>query len=118
MTRSTPDRSTPPTTIMPIFIGVRCSTRASLACALRASTRASLAIAMSPVVSIILPTYDRLPLLREAVGSVLAQTVTDWELIVVDDGSSDGSADWIESLDDRRVQVIREAHSGNRSRLR
>jgi glycosyltransferase involved in cell wall biosynthesis len=46
-----------------------------------------------PKVSIIIPTYNRLPMLREAVNSVLAQDFEDFELIVVDDGSTDGTAD-------------------------
>ncbi len=48
-----------------------------------------------PKVSVIIPTYNRLPMLKEAVDSVLAQDVEDFELIVVDDGSTDGTADEI-----------------------
>jgi glycosyltransferase involved in cell wall biosynthesis len=48
-----------------------------------------------PKVSVIIPTYNRLPMLREAVGSVLVQDFEDVELIVVDDGSSDGTAEEI-----------------------
>jgi GT2 family glycosyltransferase len=44
----------------------------------------------APTISVILPTYNRLPLLRKAVDSVLAQTYRDFELVVVDDGSRDG----------------------------
>ena len=44
-----------------------------------------------PKVSVIIPTYNRLPLLKEAVDSVLAQDFEDLELIVVDDGSTDGT---------------------------
>jgi len=44
---------------------------------------------IQPAVSIILPTFDRAPHLTDAIDSVLAQSFTDWELIVVDDGSSD-----------------------------
>ena len=73
---------------------------------------------MSPAVSIILPTYDRLPLLREAVASVLAQTVEDWELFVVDDGSTDGTVEWVASLGDSRIVAIPQEHTGNRSRMR
>jgi glycosyltransferase involved in cell wall biosynthesis len=73
---------------------------------------------MSPVVSIVLPTYNRLPLLRETVASVFAQTLKDWELIVVDDGSTDDTVAWLESLDDSRVVVVRQSHTANRSRLR
>jgi glycosyltransferase involved in cell wall biosynthesis len=45
-----------------------------------------------PKVSVIVPTYDRLPMLKEAVDSVLAQDFEDMELIVADDGSTDGTA--------------------------
>jgi glycosyltransferase involved in cell wall biosynthesis len=73
---------------------------------------------MSPTVSIILPTYDRLPLLREAVDSVLAQTVSDWELIVADDGSTDDTVAWLEALGDPRIVVLPHEHTGHRSLLR
>jgi glycosyltransferase involved in cell wall biosynthesis len=49
---------------------------------------------------------------------VLAQTVQEWELIVVDDGSTDGSVAWLESLRDARVNVVREGHSGHKAQLR
>ena len=42
-----------------------------------------------PKVSIILPTYNRADTIMRAIKSVLAQTFTDWELVVVDDGSAD-----------------------------
>ena len=44
-----------------------------------------------PAVSVILPTYNRAYCLDRAVGSLLAQTFEDWELILVDDGSTDGT---------------------------
>lgn len=72
----------------------------------------------APVVSIILATYNGLPFLREAVDSVRAQTFADWELIVIDDGSTDDSVAWLESLRDERVRVLRCEHTGNRGRLR
>jgi glycosyltransferase involved in cell wall biosynthesis len=46
-------------------------------------------------VSVIIPTYNRLPMVKEAVDSVLAQNFEDFELIVVDDGSTDGTAEEI-----------------------
>ena len=47
---------------------------------------------MLSLVSVIIPTYNRWPLVNEAVESVLAQSAQDFELIVVDDGSTDGTA--------------------------
>ena len=46
----------------------------------------------SPYFSVIIPTYNRLPLLREALESVRVQSFKDFEIIVVDDGSEDGTA--------------------------
>ena len=45
-----------------------------------------------PMVSVIIPCYNQAQFLRESVGSVVAQTFTDWELIIVDDGSPDDTA--------------------------
>src|SRR5947208_8437844 len=53
---------------------------------------------MLPLVSVIIPTYNRWPMVREAVESVLAQRFRDFELIVVDDGSTDDSARELGSL--------------------
>jgi glycosyltransferase involved in cell wall biosynthesis len=73
-----------------------------------------------PAVSIILPTYDRLPMLREAVASVRAQTFGDWELIVVDDGSSDGTADSLGALarEEPRLVIVRLPHTADLPRVR
>jgi len=51
-----------------------------------------------PAVSVILATFDRAPLLESAIESVIKQTYTDWELIVVDDGSSDNTFDVVNAL--------------------
>lgn len=71
-----------------------------------------------PVVSIILPTYNRLAYLREAVASVRTQTVGRWELIVVDDGSTDGTGDWVAGIDDGRIRLLTMDHCGFPSKLR
>jgi glycosyltransferase involved in cell wall biosynthesis len=62
-------------------------------------------------VSIIIPTYNRLPMVKEAVDSVLAQDFEDFELMVVDDGSTDGTADEMKRYGGR-VRLLR--HSENR----
>ncbi len=54
-----------------------------------------------PKVSVIIPTYNRLPMLKEAVDSVLSQDFEDFELIVVDDGSADGTAEEIKKYGGR-----------------
>ena len=64
-----------------------------------------------PKVSVIIPTYNRLPMLKEAVDSVLAQDFEDFELIVVDDGSTDGTAEEIERYG-KRVHLLQ--HPENR----
>lgn len=60
----------------------------------------------SPRISIITPVWNGLPFLRECVQSVLAQDLVDWELLVSDDGSTDGSREWLASLDDPRIRVF------------
>jgi glycosyltransferase involved in cell wall biosynthesis len=62
------------------------------------------------VISVILTTYERRGLLARALTSVLAQTLTDREVIVVDDGSSDGTAEFLGA---QPVTLIRIAHSAN-----
>jgi glycosyltransferase involved in cell wall biosynthesis len=61
--------------------------------------------------SIIITTYNRRCFLRQAICSVWEQTHTDFELIVVDDGSSDGTMDYLLSLGPR-VKVLRQANRG------
>ncbi len=50
---------------------------------------------------------------RLAIQSVFAQTFTDWELLLVDDGSTDGALDFVKSLVDSRVRSISDGHSRN-----
>jgi len=67
----------------------------------------------APQVSVVLPTWNRQPLLRRAVESVLAQTWRDLELVVVDDGSTDGTRDYLEAIEDSRVRPIWLEHRGD-----
>jgi len=68
-----------------------------------------------PLVSVVIPTFERRPLLLQAAESVRLQTMGDWELLVADDGSTDGSAEALEALEDPRIRVLRLAHSGRPS---
>lgn len=61
---------------------------------------------LSPLFSIIIPTYNRAHLLPIAIQSVLDQTVTDWELIVVDDGSTDETKAVVQSFAHEQIKYI------------
>ena len=66
----------------------------------------------TPLVSVILPTYNRAATLMRAVSSVLDQTYANLELIVVDDASNDNTVALLEAIEDDRVQVILQAERG------
>lgn len=69
--------------------------------------------------SIVMPTFNYAGAISKAIRSVIRQTYRRWELIVVDDGSTDGTAGVAESFGDRRLRVIRRAgHSGQPGLLR
>lgn len=73
---------------------------------------------MKPSITIGLPVYDAAPYLDDALCSIFAQTFTDWELIAIDDGSRDGSADVLRRLKDPRVRVLVDGeHRGLGARL-
>ena len=65
-----------------------------------------------PQISCVLPVYNAAQTLSSALASLRDQTFTDWEAIVVDDGSTDGSAGIAESLGDERIHVYRRPHEG------
>ena len=60
-----------------------------------------------PKISVILPVHNRADVLPRAIESVLAQQLTDFELVVVDDGSTDESARVVQGYGDRRIHLIR-----------
>ncbi len=63
----------------------------------------------APVVTVLMAMYNAAAHLRAAVASVLAQTFSDFELVIVDDGSTDDSATIVESFGDPRIRLIRNA---------
>jgi glycosyltransferase involved in cell wall biosynthesis len=65
-----------------------------------------------PRVSVVIPLYNKAGSILASAGSVLSQSFGDWELIVVDDGSTDASASLIAGLGDSRVRLIGQANAG------
>jgi glycosyltransferase involved in cell wall biosynthesis len=67
-----------------------------------------------PLFSTVMPVYNHAAFVEEAVRSVLAQSWTDWELIIVDDGSTDGSERIVEELaaGEERIRVFHQANAG------
>jgi glycosyltransferase involved in cell wall biosynthesis len=67
---------------------------------------------MTPLVSVVIPAYRSARTLPTAVNSVLRQTATDLEVIIVDDGSTDGTLAVAQSISDPRVAVISQPNGG------
>ena len=64
-----------------------------------------------PLVSVIMPLYNKRPYVGRSILSIMNQTYPNWELIVVDDGSTDGSAQ-IVNHDNRRIKLFRQPNRG------
>lgn len=61
---------------------------------------------INPAVTVVIPTYNRAHFLKHTISSVLAQTFSDFELIIVDDGSTDNTADIVKQFSDPRIRFI------------
>ncbi|TWT90240.1 putative glycosyltransferase EpsE [Pseudobythopirellula maris] len=66
----------------------------------------------APRLSVLMTVFNGMPHLPAAIDSVFAQTFQDFEFVVVNDGSTDGTADYLASLDDPRVVVIERENGG------
>ncbi len=64
------------------------------------------------LVSVIIPLYNKAPYVGRALRSVSAQTFRDFEVIVVDDGSTDGSAEVVREHEDARVRIVKQENAG------
>ena len=67
---------------------------------------------MTPTVSVIIPLYNKVPFVRRALASVAAQTFADFEVIVVDDGSTDGGERIVAAYADARFRLVTQANAG------
>ena len=66
----------------------------------------------APIVTAIMPTYNHAAFVGAAIESVLAQTLETWELIAIDDGSTDRTLEVVRRYQDPRIRVIARDHSG------
>ena len=73
---------------------------------------------MIPAISVVLPVHNRADVLKRAIHSVIEQRLEEWELIVVDDGSTDDSVENAKSFGDKRIKIIElaENRGGNVAR--
>ena len=71
-----------------------------------------LASMTNPLISVLLPVYNAQDYLRESIDSILGQTFTDFELIIINDGSTDGSKAIIDSYADPRIMIIDQKNAG------
>ncbi|NTU73228.1 glycosyltransferase [Candidatus Roizmanbacteria bacterium] len=67
---------------------------------------------MKPLVSIIIPSYNHEQYIRQAVESVLQQTYSNIELVIIDDGSKDKTLQILKDINDDRMQIIRQKNQG------
>lgn len=63
-----------------------------------------------PAITVCMPVYNAARYLRECIDSILAQTFTDFELLIVDDGSTDNSRDIVRSYRDKRIRLMENRH--------
>ncbi len=65
-----------------------------------------------PSVSVVMPVFNQEKYVADAVRSILQQTFTDFELVIVDDGSTDRTVEIVQEFDDPRIRFIRKEHTG------
>jgi glycosyltransferase involved in cell wall biosynthesis len=66
----------------------------------------------SPLISIVMPTYNRANFIAETINSIQKQTYSNWELIIIDDGSTDQTGEVIDDIHDDRIRYYQESHLG------
>ncbi len=61
---------------------------------------------MTPSISIITPVWNGLPFVRQCIESAISQSMTDWEMVIGDNGSTDGTREYLQELTDPRIRVF------------
>ena len=69
-------------------------------------------MANKPLLSVVMATYNHANYIEETINSILNQTITDFELIIADDGSTDETSQKIYSFDDSRIKYLKLTHKG------
>lgn len=64
------------------------------------------------MISVVIPLYNKATSIASTLDCVMRQSFADWEIVVVDDGSTDGSADIVDSIKDIRIRLIRQQNAG------
>ena len=72
---------------------------------------------LKPLMSVVMPTFNRASYLRRSINSVLKQSFTDWELLIVDDGSSDGTFNIVNEYISRFENIRYLKHSNRKQAL-
>jgi glycosyltransferase involved in cell wall biosynthesis len=72
----------------------------------------------APKISIIMPTYNRANLITETIDSIHSQTFTNWELLIMDDGSDDNTEEMVAQINDERIQFHKSTRTGHVSKLK
>lgn len=67
---------------------------------------------MQPTVSVVIPAYNAMAFLPETLNSVLKQTFVDFEVVIVNDGSSDTIIEWSKNIEDPRVRLVSQKNQG------
>lgn len=67
---------------------------------------------MKPLISVVVPLYNKRSTVVRALNSIIRQNIDELEIIVVDDGSTDGSADLVRSIRDPRINLVRQKNAG------
>ncbi len=67
----------------------------------------------APLVTVLMSVYNGEKCLREAVDSILGQTFTDFEFLIINDGSTDGTKDILESYNDERMRIVDQENTGH-----